>query len=351
VSIDIVKDYYGKTLQTSADLKTEACCTPDAMPAYVKRVLSNIHDEVLAKYYGCGLVTPLALEGARILDLGSGSGRDVYALAQIVGPKGEVVGVDMTDEQIAVANAHVGWHQKKFGYKKSNVQFLHGYIEKLGDLGLKPKSFDIIISNCVINLSVDKLAVLKGAYDLLKPGGEMYFSDVYADRRLPDAVRADPVLYGECLGGALYWNDFHALAKQAGFKDPRLVEDRPLGVTDEKLSLKLGQAKFFSATYRLFKLDNLEPLCEDYGQAVIYKGGVANSEDIFVLDKHHAIEKGKVFPVCGNTWKMLKDTRFAEHFEFIGDFSRHYGIFAGCGTTIPYDTGAKSNASAAGSCC
>ena len=351
MNIDIVKDYYGKTLQTSADLKTEACCTPDAMPAYVKRLLSNIHDEVLAKYYGCGLVTPLALEGARILDLGSGSGRDVYALAQLVGPKGEVVGVDMTDEQIAVAKAHVGWHQKKFGHKKSNVQFLHGYIEKLGELGLKPASFDIIISNCVINLSVDKLAVLRGAYDLLKPGGEMYFSDVYADRRLPDAVRADPVLYGECLGGALYWNDFHSLAKQAGFKDPRLVEDRPLGVTDEKLSLKLGQAKFFSATYRLFKLDDLEPMCEDYGQAVIYKGGVANSEDVFVLDKHHAIEKGKVFPVCGNTWKMLRDTRFAPHFEFIGDVSRHYGIFAGCGTTIPYDTATKSGGAPSAGCC
>jgi arsenite methyltransferase len=351
VNIQVVKDYYGKTLQTSADLKTEACCTPDGMPGYVKRLLSNIHDEVLAKYYGCGLVTPLALEGARVLDLGSGSGRDVYALAQLAGAKGSVVGVDMTDEQLAVANAHVEWHRAKFGFKKSNAEFRHGYIEKLGELGLKPSSFDIIVSNCVINLSVDKLAVLKGAYDLLKPGGEMYFSDVYADRRLPDAVRTDPVLYGECLGGALYWNDFHTLAKQAGFKDPRLVEDRPLGVTDEKLAAKLGQAKFFSATYRLFKLDDLEPLCEDYGQAVIYKGGVAHSEDVFVLDKHHAIEKGKVFPVCGNTWKMLKDTRFASHFEFIGDFSRHYGIFAGCGTAIPYDTGAGTAGTASGGCC
>ena len=240
VNIQIVKDYYGKTLQTSADLKTEACCTPDDMPGYVKRLLANVHDEVLAKYYGCGLVTPMALEGARILDLGCGSGRDVYALAQLVGPKGEVVGVDMTAEQLAVARAHVEWHRKKFGFKKSNVRFLDGYIEKLGDLGLKPGSFDIIISNCVINLSTDKLAVLKGAYDLLKPGGEMYFSDVYADRRLPDAVRNDPVLYGECLGGALYWNDFHTLAKQAGFLDPRLVDDRPLGVTDEKLAAKLG---------------------------------------------------------------------------------------------------------------
>jgi arsenite methyltransferase len=184
----------------------------------------------------------------------------------------------------------------------------------------------------------------------LKPGGEMYFADVYADRRLADAVRADPELYGECLGGALYWNDFHSLSKQAGFRDPRLVLDRPIGVTDERLVAKLGPARFFSATYRLFKLDDLEPMCEDYGQAVIYKGGVEHAGDVFILDKHHAIERGKVFPVCGNTWKMLKETRFASHFEFIGGFSRHFGIFAGCGTTMPFDTGAEF-AAASESCC
>jgi arsenite methyltransferase len=358
IGTEEVKDYYGKTLQTSADLKTEACCTPDDMPGFVKRTLSNVHDEVLAKYYGCGLVTPAALDRARILDLGSGSGRDVYALAQLVGEKGEVVGIDMTAEQIAVARAHTEWHRERFGFEKSNVHFLDGYIEKLGDLGLEPGSFDIIVSNCVINLSTDKLAVLKGAYDLLKPGGEMYFADVYADRRLPDAVRNDPVLYGECLGGALYWNDFHTLAKRAGFLDPRLVTDRPLGVTDEKLAAKLGPAKFFSATYRLFKLPGLEPLCEDYGQAVVYKGGVANAEDVFVLDKHHAIERGKVFPVCGNTWRMLAETRFAPYFDFIGDFSRHYGIFAGCGTSMPFDgaPGARlasslASSPASGGCC
>ncbi len=351
MNIEVVKSYYGETLRTSADLKTEACCTPDDMPTYVKRVLANVHDEVLAKYYGCGLVTPLALAGARILDLGSGSGRDVYALAQLVGPSGEVVGIDMTPEQIAVARRHVEWHTAKFGFDKSNVRFLDGYIEKLADLELAPASFDIVVSNCVLNLSVDKLAVLRGAYDLLKPGGEMYFSDVYADRRLPDAVRNDPVLYGECLGGALYWNDFHSLAKQAGFLDPRLVEDRPLGVTDEILSAKVGAAKFFSATYRLFKLGGLEPMCEDYGQAVIYKGGIPYADDVFVLDKHHAIERGKVFPVCGNTWRMLAETRFAPHFEFIGNFDRHYGIFAGCGTTIPFDTAQGSGSPLSGACC
>lgn len=350
MNIQVVKDYYGKTLQTTADLKTQACCTPDDVPGYVKQLIANVHDEVQAKYYGCGLVTPLALGGSQVLDLGSGSGRDAYALAQLVGSKGEIIGVDMTAGQLAVARAHIDWHRERFGFQKSNVRFLEGYIEKLGELDLKPNSFDVIVSNCVINLSTDKLAVLKGAYDLLKPGGEMFFADVYADRRLPDAVRADPELYGECLGGALYWSDFLSLAKQAGFRDPRLVSDRPISVNDERFIAKLGATKFTSATYRLFKLDELESLCEDYGQAVIYKGGIEHTGDVFVLDKHHVIERGKVFPVCGNTWKMLKETRFSPYFEFIGDFSHHYGIFSGCGTIIPFDTGVNS-AAPFGSCC
>jgi SAM-dependent methyltransferase len=148
---------------------------------------------VRAKYYGCGIVVPAALEAARVLDLGSGSGRDVYMMAQLVGPKGEVVGVDMTVEQLATAQAHIDWHMRRFGYARPNVRFLKGYIEKLGELRLEPASFDVIVSNCVINLSIDKPAVLRGAYDLLKPGGELYFADVYCDRRLPDSVRADPV--------------------------------------------------------------------------------------------------------------------------------------------------------------
>ena len=112
---------------------------------------------------------------------------------------------------------------------------------------------------------------------------------------------------------------------------------------------KLGQAKFFSATYRLFKLEGLETACEDYGQAVLYKGTVPEQRDAFELDGHHLIERGKVFPVCGNTWRMLADTRFAPHFDFIGDFGTHYGIFPGCGTSIPFaiSAGAKSS----GGCC
>ncbi|WP_085316124.1 methyltransferase domain-containing protein [Derxia lacustris] len=344
---DLVRDYYGRQLQGSADLKTSACCDVSAVPDWLKPLLARIHPEVAGRYYGCGLVCPPRLDGCRVLDLGCGSGRDVYALAQLVGARGEVVGVDMTDEQLAVAERHRAHHAALFGF--DNVRFLHGYIERLDELELADASFDVIVSNCVINLSPDKDAVLRGVQRLLKPGGEFYFSDVYADRRVPDAVRNDPVLYGECLGGALYWGDFQTLARRQGFADPRLVEDRPLAVTDAALAARTGNLRFFSATWRLFKLDGLEPACEDYGQAVVYRGGIAGMEHAFVLDKHHRIEAGRVFPVCGNTWRMLADTRFAPAFDFIGGFGRHHGIFAGCGGRLPFDAPAADGQ--AGACC
>lgn len=350
MKIEIVKDYYGKTLRGSGDLKTKACCTPDNMPERVKQLLGNIHEEVLTKYYGCGLVMPDLLEGTRILDLGCGSGRDVYALAQAAGPQGEVVGVDMTPEQLETARTHVDWHMNRFGFKQPNVQFLQGYIEMLGQLDLTPGSFDVIVSNCVVNLSIDKAAVFRGTFDLLKPGGEFYFADVYADRRLPKAVKDDPLLYGECLGGALYWNDFLSLAKAAGFGDPRLVTSRPLEIMDPAISAKLGEARFYSATYRLFKIAELEPACEDYGQAVIYRGTITEAPHAFELDGHHRMETGRVFPVCGNTWRMLRETRFAAHFDFIGDFNRHYGVFPGCGTNIPFADG-NCGSDNMGACC
>ncbi|MDP3815108.1 methyltransferase domain-containing protein [Pseudomonas sp.] len=342
-----VQNYYGKVLQNSGDLKTSACCDLSSMPAWLKPLLAKVHPEVSARYYGCGLVAPALLEGCRVLDLGSGSGRDCYVLAQLVGAQGSVLGVDMTAEQLELAKAHLDYHAEQFGY--ANVEFRQGYIEDLATLELADASFDVIVSNCVINLSPDKDSVLREAYRLLKPGGELYFSDVYADRRLAAELRQDEVLYGECLGGALYWNDFENLARRHGFSDPRLVEDRPITVDDPRLAEKLGDARFFSATYRLFKLDGLEPACEDHGQAVIYQGSIPGAVAAFVLDKHHRIETGRVFPVCGNTWRMLKDSRFAAHFQFIGDFSRHFGLFAGCGGSLPFDQ--PSATAAAASCC
>jgi arsenite methyltransferase len=329
--------YYGEVLTGTDDLKTDACTMADAPPPSILAALSHVHDEVKRRYYGCGLVAPEAIDGCHILDLGSGAGQDAYVLAQLVGEQGSVTGVDTTPIQLEVANRHLDWHQKRFGFTKGNVRFIEGDIEKLDTLNLIPSSFDVIVSNCVINLVADKGAVFRAAYNLLKPGGELYFSDVYADRRVPTHLLDDPVLHGECLSGALYWGDFLKGAKAAGFADPRLVKDRPLSIGDPIIAEKLAGIRFFSATYRLFKLDGLEPECEDYGQAVVYKGTVPGHERVLPLDKHHMIEAGRVFPVCGNSWKMLAETRLAPHFDFIGDFSRHFGVFAGCGGGLPYD--------------
>lgn len=144
---------------------------PGAPPAHIRDVIKLINPDVENTYYGCGLVIPQVLDGLRVLDLGSGTGRDCFILSKLVGERGRVVGVDMTDEQLAKANAQVEYHTNAFGYSKPNVEFKKGYIERLGELGLEESSFDLIVSNCVINLSPDKRAVLEGAYRLLKPGG------------------------------------------------------------------------------------------------------------------------------------------------------------------------------------
>lgn len=353
-----VETYYGETLQQTSDLQTNACCTAAAPPPHIAQAIANIHPDVLQKYYGCGFCVPDEVEGMTVLDLGCGAGRDVYIAAQLVGATGRVIGVDMTAEQLKVAKETQGFHAEKFGY--DNVEFHRGLIEKLDDIpSLKDGSVDVIISNCVINLCPDKESVLRSCHRLLKPGGELYFSDVYASRRVPRALRDDAVLWGECLSGALYWNDFQNLGKRCGFADPRLVEDAPITVENKAVQRKMdamGQAKleFYSATYRLFRLDCLEPHCEDYGQAVVYKGTIPRCESGWALDDHHYMETGKVFPVCGNTFNMLKETRFAPHFDFVGDGGTHYGIFEGCGTSMPFASAAKGGGGAqggGGACC
>ncbi|MEM7179920.1 MAG: methyltransferase domain-containing protein [Spirochaetota bacterium] len=346
---EVVQNYYGSVLSSSEDLKTNACCTLEEIPEYIKKATGKIHDEVLSKYYGCGLVIPQTLEGMRVLDIGCGTGKDCYLLSQLVGEEGSVLGIDITDEQLAVAKEHLDYHRNAFGYTKGNVAFQKANIETIDTLDLPENSFDIVVSNCVFNLIEDKQKAFQNVFRLLKPGGEMYFSDVYSDRRIPQHLTADPVLYGECLSGALYWKDFLRIAAKAGFIDPRLSKSSPITINEKEVETKLGEIKFFSATYRLFKLASLEDACEDYGQAIIYKGGIPHSEAYFDLDEHHHFPKGKTMPVCSNTFDMLAQTRFQEYFEFIGNTETHYGIFEGCGISLPFTEANVANAGAA--CC
>lgn len=119
------------------------------------------------------------------MDLGCGTGRDCYLASAMVGKNGQVIGIDMTDEQLEVANKHKEYHREAFGLGKSNVDFRKGVIEDLKSSGLEDNSVDVVISNCVINLSASKEQVFKEIWRVLKPGGELYFSDVFSDRRIP----------------------------------------------------------------------------------------------------------------------------------------------------------------------
>ena len=203
---------------------------------------------------------------------------------------------------------------------------------------------DVVISNCVINLAADKRAVFEEVFRVLKPGGELYFSDVFADRRMPAAVAADPVLYGECLGGALYTEDFRRMMEAVGCPDYRIVSQREIEIEDATLVQKLGNTRFYSVTVRAFKLAALEDRCEDYGQVAYYDGSIPEHPHAFALDDHHLFETGRPLLVCGNSAAMLEETRYGRYFRIVGDRSVHYGLFD-CAPAP------ASDAEAVGSCC
>lgn len=343
---DSVRDYYGETLKSSADLRTTACCSVDAMPQDVRTILAQLHPEVLARFYGCGSPLPPALDGMTVLDLGCGSGRDAYLLSSMVGERGRVIGVDMTAQQLEVAERHRAFHAKAFGHARSNVEFHLGDLADLATLGIADNSVDVVVSNCVLNLVPDKRRAFAETFRVLKPGGELYFSDVFSDRRLPRELLADPVLLGECLAGALYVEDFRRLLAELGVAEARVCARSPIAITDAAIEQRIGFAHFESITWRAFKLP-LEDRCEDYGQVATYQGSLPGHLHGFDLDDHHRFERDRPMLVCGNTADMLSGTRYAAHFRIDGDKHRHHGLFA----CAPASVAGSAAGCAAPGCC
>jgi len=238
--IENVKDYYGKILQNKNDLKTSACCSIDSLPKYQQEILNKIDDEIKNKFYGCGSPIPLELKNRVVLDLGCGTGRDVFLVSGLVGENGKVIGVDMTNQQLSLAKSKVDVQMKRFGFKKTNVIFKEGYIEDLKALGILNNSVDIVISNCVINLSPDKDKVFTEIFRVLKDNGQLYFSDIFSDRRVPEHLKDDPVLQGECLAGALYIEDFRRMLHKIGYPDFRIVKKNKVSMTNKEIESKVG---------------------------------------------------------------------------------------------------------------
>ncbi|KAM4636516.1 arsenite methyltransferase-like [Discoglossus pictus] len=287
-------DYYGRYVKNAKDLQTNACLTnSNLFPKYVRDALADVHQEVSMRSLGCGVMAPGCLENCIILDLGSGSEQDCYMLSKLVGPNGHVTGIDMADEQLEMSRRLIDYHMKKFGFQKPNVDFIKRYIEDLRAVNLQDESYDIIISNCVISLSLDKNGVLREAYRVLKDGGEMYFSDMYINRIMNTELQHVKELWGEGISGALTWNGLSQIAKEIGFSPPRLVTSRHISVNKELQNI-IGDYKLVSATFRLFKLP--QDAVKEKSLA-IYNGGVTGCEDELQFDANFTFKVGEAVEV------------------------------------------------------
>jgi arsenite methyltransferase len=224
----VVKDKYGKAALRVTSGEGSACCGSTPSRGEADPITSNIYGcaetaelpaEAVAASLGCGNPTALAQlrAGETVLDLGSGGGIDVLLSAKRVGPTGKAYGLDMTDEMLALAREN----QRKAGV--TNVEFLKGEIE---DVPLPSDTVDVIISNCVINLSADKDRVFAEAFRVLKPGGRFAVSDVVVRGEVPPAIRRSIELWIGCVAGALSEDDYRARLAKAGFTDIEIEPTR-----------------------------------------------------------------------------------------------------------------------------
>ncbi|KAJ1856189.1 hypothetical protein GGH12_002668 [Coemansia sp. RSA 1822] len=335
-----VRGYYSRLTPMN---KMQTSIGPTVSPhPLIRDAIAKVPKPVRDRFYGCGVPLPTGIDGLRVLDLGCGAGRDCYVAAKLVGPAGEVIGVDMTDEQLRVAREFVPEYARQLGYQP-HLRFVKGYIEFLSQQpDLYAGSIDLCISNNAVNLSPNKELVLRSVFEILKEGGEFQFSDIYADRRLPNHVRTHPVLMGECLGGALYTEDFKRLCQRVGFMDARQVS-APAAVRIEAPELRdlVGATQFYSITFRLFKFARpasvLEPTREDYGQVAVYRGTIDGQRARVRFDNQWAFEAHRPVLVDGNTAVILGESWLRRHFEVRGDRSQHFGGFTAQPPSVQYE--------------
>lgn len=281
----------------------------------IERIMHELAPEVVDHFTGCGSPVPECITGRRIIDLGCGTGRDVYVCAALAGPGGFVMGVDMEVDSLAIARRNVESTMERFGHKEPNVAFRKGSIEKLRDAEIADEDYDVVISNRAFSMVADKVRALKEILRILKPGGEFHFSDVFCDRRLRTETME------ETGGSAMYEGDFLRLAVKAGFQAPRVLARTRLNAGEPH------HAVYHAVTYRLFKIPEMETPEENYGQSATYLGTIDGCPHRFALDGENLFETGRACLIGGNTSLILEKSRLAGHFEVTGNRNIHFGPF------------------------
>ena len=311
------------------------CCPIE----YDRRYLEIIPAEVIEKDYGCGDPSRHLHAGETVLDLGSGTGKICFIAAQVVGPTGRVIGVDMTDAMLEVARRNAPLVAGRLGY--ANVEFRKGRIQDLAldlekldaELRAHPiadanaflraeelaaelrvraplianDSVDVVVSNCVLNLvePAAKRLLFAEIFRVLKTGGRAVISDIVSDEDVPEALQHDARLWSGCLSGALREDAFLRAFEDAGFYGIHLAK------RDANPWQTVHGIEFRSVTVEAFK--GKQGACLDHKQAVIYRGPFREVLD----DDGHRVRRGERVAVCDKTFQLLRKAPYAVHFEFI----------------------------------
>jgi arsenite methyltransferase len=333
---EAVRARYG---QAARQREEDLCCPVEYEPRY----LEAIPPEILERDYGCGDPSRYARPGETVLDLGSGSGKICYILAQRVGSEGRVIGVDFNDEMLELARRHQGEVARRLGY--SNVEFRKGRIQDLRldyellDLHLKKhpvtdssgmlrleahadalrrttplvadQSVDLVVSNCVLNLvrEEDKQQLISEIYRVLRTGGRIAISDIVSDEDIPENLKNDPELWSGCISGAYREDQFLEAFEKAGFYG--IAFDR----WESKPFRTVEGIEFRAVTVVAHK--GKEGACLERNQAVIYRGPWKKVHD----DDGHILERGKRTAVCDKTFGIYSRPPYREQFVFVEPYS------------------------------
>jgi arsenite methyltransferase len=328
----VVRQRYAAGAKERAD---KLCCPVDYDSDYLKVV----PQEVIERDYGCGDPSRCLCEGETVVDLGSGTGKICFIAAQIVGSKGKVIGVDMTDEMLEVARRNAPIVAERIGY--ANVEFRKGRIQDLAlDLELLDRelkqspiadaasflaadelaeelrckhpliasdSVDVVISNCVLNLvePKSKRQLFDEIFRVLKKGGRALICDIVSDEEVPEEMQNDPELWSGCISGALTEESFLQAFEHAGFYGVQILK------RDAQPWRTVQGIEFRSMTVAAFKGKQGE--CFERNQAVIYRGPFKEVLD----DDNHRMERGKRYAVCDKTYSLYKKPPYREFFEFV----------------------------------
>jgi arsenite methyltransferase len=328
----IVRQRYAAGAKERAD---KLCCPVDYDSDYLK----VIPQEVIERDYGCGDPSRYLREGEVVVDLGSGAGKICFIAAQIVGPNGKVIGVDMTNEMLEVARRNAAIVAAHIGY--ANVDFRKGRIQDLAlDLELLDRqlketpitdaasflaadelaeelrvkhpliatdSVDVVVSNCVLNLVEPKWKrqLFDEIFRVLKKGGRAVICDIVSDEEVPEEMQNDPELWSGCISGALTEESFLQAFEHAGFYGVQILK------RDAQPWRTVRGIEFRSMTVAAFKGKQGE--CFERNQAVIYRGPFKEVLD----DDNHRMERGRRYAVCDKTYNLYKNVPYVDFFEFV----------------------------------